>query len=104
MERGQERKIRCAVYRGKKKIADDVLLDFNSPGVKIVVNINRRCRRKRFIKLLMSEGVSRNQANAWARAVQTLSRTGLATYQSALIQYLFNRFMEQEMRNEHDTD
>ncbi len=103
MEREQERKIRCAVYRGKKKIADDILIDLNSPAAKIMVNINRRCKRKRFVKLLMSEGMSRNQANMWARAVQTLSRMGLATYQSALIQYLFNKFMEQEMRNENDT-
>jgi len=95
MEHGQEREIRCAVYRGKKKIADDVLLDFNHPGVKITVNINHRCSRKRFIKLLMSEGMSRNQANVWAKAVQTSSRMGLATYQSILVQYLFNRLMEQ---------
>ncbi len=95
MKRGQERKISYAVYLGKKKIADDVLLDFNPPAAKIMVNISRRCSRKRFVKLLMSEGLSRNQANAWAGAVQTLSHMGLATYQSALIQYLFNRLMEQ---------
>ncbi len=95
MERGQERKISCAVYLGKEKIADDVLIDLNPPAAKIMVNIGRRRRRKRFVKLLMSEGMSRNQANVWAKAVQTLSRMGLATYQSALMQYLFNRLMEQ---------
>ncbi len=95
MERGEERKISCAVYLGKKKIADDILINLNSPAAKIMVNIGRRCSRKRFVKLLMSEGMSRNQANVWAKAVQTLSRMGLATYQSTLIQYLFNRLMEQ---------